>query len=131
MADDRELDLESIRDRIRSVTGLPSSIPSGPGDSVRDLIFDALELLGEVDRLHREREARDADQDALVRALYGPELHERLTEIVVARHGPEGPVDALQAFALAMAELWREGELRWFPDAPGPWPRDGVVYDPL
>lgn len=131
MADDRELDLESIRDRIRSVTGLPSSIPSGPGESIRDLIFDALELLGEVDRLHRERETRDADQDALVRALYGPELYERLTQIVDARHGPAGPVDPLQAFALAMAELWREGELRWFPASPGPWPRDGVVYDPL
>lgn len=129
MADDRELDLESIRDRIRNVTGLPSSIPSGPGDSVRDLIFDALELLGEVDRLRRELDARAADQGALVRALYGPELYERLTEIVDARHGPPGPAEPQRAYGLAMAELWREGELRWFPASPGTWPREGIVYD--
>jgi hypothetical protein len=129
MAHDRELDLEPIRDRIRNVTGLPSAIPQGPGESVRDLIFDALELIGEVDRLRRERDSRDMDQDALVRALYGPELYERLTEIVDARHGPGGPLDAQQAYGLAMAELWREGELRWFPTSPGPWPREGIVYD--
>jgi hypothetical protein len=129
MCADRELDLEPIRDRIRGVTGLPSAIPRGPGESVRDLIFDALELLGEIDRLRRERDARADERDSLVRALYGPELYPRLAEIVRARHGDAGPVNEEQAFHLAMAELWREGELRWFPSGPGRWPPEGIVYE--
>ena len=129
MCADADLDLDPIRDRIRSVTGLPSAIPRSASDPVRDLILDALALLGEIDRLRRERDARADDRDALVRALYGPELYPRLAEIVRARHGEAGPVDPQQAYHLAMAELWREGELRWFPDRPGPTPPEGVVYD--
>ena len=88
MCADRELDLDPIRDRIRGVTGRPSAIPQGAEKPVRDLILDALELLGEIDRLRRE-----------------------------------------QAYHLAMAELWREGELRWFPGGPGSWPPQGIVYE--
>lgn len=129
MSADGELDLDSIRARLRGVTSLPSAIPERGGDAVRDLIFDALEMLGEIDRLRSERETRAEDGDALVAALYGPDLLPRLTQIVRARHGDAGPADEERAFHLAMAELWREGELRWFPGG-GPWPPGGIVYGP-